>query len=61
MRKRSATRVRFTAALLNSIPAGDTVYDERVPNLAVRVTPKGKRTFFVLCKAGERATIGKFP
>ena len=61
MGKKSATRTRFTVSVVKSVAAGGTVYDERVPNLGVRVSQKERRTFFVLGKGGERATIGPFP
>jgi hypothetical protein len=61
MAKRKAKRTRLTVGVVTSLEPGKTVYDERVPNLAVRVSPKGRRTFFVLGKGGERATIGPYP
>lgn len=61
MGKKQSVRARLTIGILNDLSPGDVVYDERIPNLGVRVSAKGKRTFFVLGKGGERATIGPYP
>ena len=61
MGKKKSVRTRFTAASVQAVNLGETIYDERVPNLGLRVSPKGRRTFFVLGGAGERTTIGAFP
>jgi integrase len=61
MGKQVSTRVRLTASVIKAIESGKTIYDERVPNLGLRVSPRGRRTYFVLGKGGERATLGTFP
>jgi integrase len=40
------------------------VFDSRVPGLAVRISPKGTKTFTLLYRAGRRArrmTVGRYP
>ena len=40
------------------------VFDSKVPGLAVRVSPKGTKTFTLLYRAGRRArrmTVGRYP
>lgn len=61
MAKRESVRCRLTSAVIENLEPGSTVYDDRIPNLAVRVSPKGRRTFFVLGKGGERAAIEPYP
>ncbi len=61
MGKQKPLRIRLTATAVWEIEPGKTVYDQRMPNLGVRVSPKGRRTFFVLGKGGERVTLGTFP
>lgn len=62
-------RIKFTKAVLASIapPSGSnrlTVYDTEVKGLALVVTPKGAKTFYVYRRIDgrpERVLLGRFP
>jgi hypothetical protein len=48
-------RIRLTKSAIDALgtPAKDTVYwDSGCPGFGVKVTPKGRKVFIVLCRTG---------
>jgi integrase len=68
MPKPKTERINFTKSVLTKLPTpteGRGVYrDEKTPNLCVRVTPTGNKTFSFFKKINgrpRRITLGRFP
>lgn len=63
-----SNRFKFTKTQIAALPSPEkgraTFYDEKVPKLAVRVTPTGTKTFYVVKRAGSEMVwlkLGTFP
>src|SRR5690606_1406489 len=61
-------RLTFNKGVVAALPRPDrgraTFYDEKVPKLALRVTPAGTRTFYVVKRADDGMAwvkLGSFP